>query len=179
MSSFLPSVLNSVPPYLAYKNLVANFYIHGDVVTVFIAATRASRQNNTLLGFFLGGFRQHYAASCYFFLFNGFNHNAVAQRFEGKFHLILLKKGLCICTHFSTPTGRVLKCNRMILFFMTQVKRGGETLNKILTNYGDGVAVMSNITSGVTVGIEEAVFPSDEQIASPAETMPAMSGSLP
>ena len=56
-----------------------------------------------------------------------------------------------------------------------------EILNsyKILTNHGDGVAVTFIITSGVIAGAEEAVFPSEEQIASPAETMPAISGSLP
>lgn len=51
--------------------------------------------------------------------------------------------------------------------------------NKILINYGIGVAVITNIASGVIEGIETAVVPNDSQIASPAEMIPAISGSLP
>ena len=57
----------------------------------------------------------------------------------------------------------------------------GEILKsyKILTNYGDGVGVISIIVSGVVAVAEETVLPSDVQIISPDETMPAISGSLP
>ena len=69
-----------------------------------------------------------------------------------------------------------MRPNDTVLYDTSQ--EGVWNSNKILTIYGDGVAVVSNITSGVA-GAEDAVFPSEAQIASPAEMMPAISGSLP
>ena len=76
-------------------------------------------------------------------------------------------------------------------------QEGSLNSNTILTYQGEGVAVISipvsgdaigvvsviasgeMIVSGAVVGTEEAAFSSESQIASPAETIPAISGSLP
>jgi hypothetical protein len=76
-------------------------------------------------------------------------------------------------------------------------QEGSLNSNTILTYQGEGVAVISipvsgdgsgvasviasdeMIVSGAVVGAEETALSRESQIASPAETIPAISGSLP
>ena len=50
-----------------------------------IAVAGADRQHVALLGLFLGGFGEHNATRGDLFLFDGFDHNAIAEWFEFEF----------------------------------------------------------------------------------------------
>ena len=82
ISTFLPSILISVPAYLAYSTVSPSFDIHVDALALVISATRPRSNDLALLRLFLGGFRQDDATGGDLFLLNRLNDQTISERFE-------------------------------------------------------------------------------------------------
>ena len=92
MSSFLPSILISVPAYLANRTVSPTDTSMSNAVAVFVTLAWADRQDFTLLRLLFGSFRKHDTASGDFFLLEGLDHHTASQGFYGYRHMYLLAK---------------------------------------------------------------------------------------